>query len=327
MGGGMLANFKKQNARHIPCVIRRYAILLTQMLSWTVSFSENAGSLAAVRAAGPLTIAEERSLKPMDSFKECDVCPEMVVVPAGSFMMGSPPDVEGRFEREGPQHPATISRPFAVGRYEVSFVEWDACVEDNRACGYRPTDYGWGRGKRPVIYVSWNEIQSYLKWLNGKIGRTRAYRLPTEAEWEYAARAGTTTPFWWGRTISTDQANYYGLETYGGGSKGEYRAKTVPVDSFAPNPWGLYNVHGNVWEWVQDCWHPDFKNAPSDGSEWTQKECRSRVQRGGSWLNDPRFLRSASRRQRWAVLHRHTDGFRVVRSLITQADSEGIRPF
>jgi formylglycine-generating enzyme required for sulfatase activity len=211
----------------------------------------------------PLTLAEERALKPKDSFKECDDCPEMIVVPAGEFMMGSPDTEEGRNEYEGPQHRVTISRPFAVGKFEVTFAEWDACVAALR-CSHRPEEI-WKGGRQPVISVSWDDItREYLPWLNHKIRRGGVYRLPTEAEWEYAARAGTTTAFWWGSTISTSQANYDGSFAYGGGPKGEYRQQPLTVDSFAPNPWGLYNVHGNVWEWVQDCRIGDYPDALSE---------------------------------------------------------------
>src|SRR5262249_30260931 len=155
---------------------------------------------------------------------------------------------EGRFSDEGPQHEVRILRPFAVGRFAVTFDEWDACMADGGCNGYRPEDQGWGRGRRPVINVSWHGAQAYVAWLSRKTGQ--GYRLLTEAEWEYAARAGTTTPFWWGSAISADQANYDGSYVYRNGPKGEYRRQTVEVDSFRPNDWGLYQVHGNVWEWV-----------------------------------------------------------------------------
>jgi formylglycine-generating enzyme required for sulfatase activity len=186
---------------------------------------------ASPHNAKPLTIAEERTLKTGDSFKECEACPEMMVVPVGSFMMGSPPREEGPVSN-GEQRRVTIARPFAVGMFEVTFAEWDACVASG-GCKHEPGDEGWGRGKQPVINVSWNDItQQYLPWLSRKTGK--AYRLLSEAEWEYVARAGTTTPFSWGSSISTNQANYNGNYVYGRGSKGEYRGRTLPVDSFAP---------------------------------------------------------------------------------------------
>src|SRR5262245_45763768 len=246
------------------------------------------------RATGPLTAAEERALKPRDSFKECAECPEVVVVPTGSFTMGSPQAEAGTSTGEGPQRQVTIARPFAAGKFEVTFAEWDACVAE-RGCKQQP-DHGWGRTRQPmmpVMMVSWNDVtQQYLPWLSRKTGKT--YRLLTEAEWEYVARAGTTTPFWWGASISTSQANYDG-QPYAGGPKGENRSETVPVGSFPPNPWGLYDVHGNVWEWVQDCWNGNYNGAPSDGTARTTGDCATRIRRGGSWFEGPVDLRSANR--------------------------------
>ncbi len=197
----------------------------------------------------PLTAAKERALKAKDTFAECRECPEMVVVPAGSFLMGSPKSEDGNDGTEGPQHEVKIPRSFAIGKFEVTFAEWDACVAAG-GCKYRPGDQGWGRGKRPVINVSWNHVtKEYLPWLSRKTGKT--YRLPTEAEWEYAARAGTTTPFSTGETITPSQANFDGNHTYGGSARGISREKTIVVGSFQANAFGLYDVHGNVWEWVQ----------------------------------------------------------------------------
>jgi formylglycine-generating enzyme required for sulfatase activity len=254
--------------------------------------------------------------KPGRTFRDCPECPEMIVVPAGSFTMGSPPGEEGRSPDEGPQHRVTIARPLAVGKFEVTFAEWDACVAAG-GCTHRPDDRGWGRGKQPVINVSWNDVtQQYLTWLSGKTGKT--YRLLTEAEWEYAARAGTTTRFWWGSSISTSQANYNGNYTFGGSpKKGEDRQKTVPVDSFAASPWGLHNVHGNVWEWVEDCSHDNYQGAPTDGSAWTTScsESGHRVLRGGSWVAAPWNLRSAFRASYFTHFRYDYLGFRVARML------------
>ncbi len=271
------------------------------------------------RAAAPLTAAEERTLRPQDSFRECALCPEMVVVPAGSFTMGSSPaEIDAlvkeskteHYRSEGPQRRVTFARPFAVGRFEVTFAEWDACVAEG-GCRHNPGDQGWGRGKRPVINVSWDDITGeYLPWLSRKTGKS--YRLLSEAEWEYVARAETTTPFWWGSSISTSEANYNGSYTYGGGPKGESRQRTLPVDSFSANPWGFYNVHGNVWEWVQDCWNASYSGAPTDGSAWAIGDCGLRVLRGGSWANVP----GSSARGREASTPARVDfGFRVGRTL------------
>ena len=242
----------------------------------------------------------------------CDGCPEMAVIPAGSFMMGSPASEEGRRDREGPQHRVTL-RSFALGATEVTFDEWEACVRGGGCNGYRPGDQGWGRGSRPVIWVSWEDAQAYASWLSAETGA--AYRLPSESEWEYAARAGTTTPFHTGATISTDQANYDGDFTYGSGRLGTYRGRTTPVGTFAPNAFGLYDVHGNVFEWVEDCWHSDYAGAPNDGTAWTSGGNCRRVLRGGSWFYDPRPLRSAARRRNTSEGRLDYAGFRVARTL------------
>jgi formylglycine-generating enzyme required for sulfatase activity len=168
-------------------------------------------------------------LKPKDVFKECDKCPEMVVVPAGSFDMGSPRDEEGHDPVEEPRHKVTIAQPFSVGRFAVTFDEWDACVAGG-GCNRRLSDQGWGRGRRPVINVTWDDAKAYASWLSQRTGKP--YRLLTEAEREYIARAGTASPFWFGFSISTERANYNGNYTYNRGVKGEWRKKTVTVDAF-----------------------------------------------------------------------------------------------
>jgi formylglycine-generating enzyme required for sulfatase activity len=245
------------------------------------------------RAAVPLSPGEECALKPKNVFKECPECPEMVVVPAGSFTMGSPKTEPERNDDEGPQHKVTISKRLAVGRFTVTFAEWDACVADGGCNGYRLDDRAWGRGRMPVINVSWNDAQAYLSWLSKKTGKT--YRLLSEAEWEYSARAGTTTPFWQGATISTDQANYNGRYFYPGGKKGEFRGKTVPVDMFAPNAFGLYNVHGNVLQWCADA-KRTYTAAPMTDPLGPTENVAIRVQRGGGLAYAARGVRSAYRR-------------------------------
>ncbi len=265
----------------------------------------------AVTALSP---ERERALKPMDQFKECDDCPEMVVVPAGSFMMGSATSEPGRTTEEGPQHTVTLTRNFAVGRFELTFAEWDACVADGGCRGYKPDSQGWGRGRRPAINVSWDDAKAYVAWLTKATGKS--YRLLSEAEREYVTRAGTTTPFWWGNSISTAQANYSGTP-YEAGAKGEYRGRTVAVDSFEPNAWGLFQVHGNIYDWTEDCGHENYQGAPGDGSAWLTGDCTSRVIRGGSWDYDAAYLRSASRLA-YAIDTRDVWlGFRVGRSLLT----------
>jgi formylglycine-generating enzyme required for sulfatase activity len=208
----------------------------------------------------------------------------------------------------------TFSRQLAVGRFALTFDEWDACAADGGCNGYKSSDRGWGRERRPVINVSWHDAKEYAAWLSRKTGKT--YRLLSEAEREYVTRAGTTTPFWWGSSISTSQANYDGsYYTYGGSAKGEFRQKTLPVDSFQPNPWGLYQVHGNVWNWVEDCWNKSYQSAPSDGSAWTSGDCSQRVVRGGSWVNYPQLLRSANRGSVATDGRSDLRGFRVGRTL------------
>ncbi len=235
-------------------------------------------------------------------FQDCDFCPEMVVIPAGTFQMGSPASEEDRNDDEGPRHRVTL-RSFALGVKEVTFDEWDACVRAGGCNGYRPDDEGWGRGARPVIRVNWENAQTYVSWLSEITGAQ--YRLPSESEWEYATRAGTTTPFHTGSTISTDQANY-----------DRNRGRTTPVGKFAPNSFGLYDVHGNVWEFVEDCWHDDYSGAPSDGTAWTHGgSCVYRVLRGGSWSDDSREVRSAHRIWGTTWVAFRFIGFRVSRTL------------
>ena len=266
------------------------------------------------RMSGDLAIRDALGvLEAGDVFRDCDTCPEMVVVPAGTFMMGSPASEEARDGDEGPMHQVTIAQPFAVGKYEVTFAEWEACVTGGGCNGYRPGDNGWGRGRRPVINVSWEDVQAYVRWLSEQTGEV--YRLLSEAEWEYVARAGTTTPFHTGTTISTEQANYDGNFAYGSGRNGEYRGKTVPVGRFPANAFGLYDVHGNVWEWTQDCWNKSYAGAPSNGGAWERGACSRRVRRGGSWSNDPRLLRSATRYGNTAGNRINLNGVRLARTL------------
>ncbi|MGD9828253.1 MAG: bifunctional serine/threonine-protein kinase/formylglycine-generating enzyme family protein [Hyphomicrobiaceae bacterium] len=245
-------------------------------------------------------------------FKDCEGCPEMVVVPPGRYLMGSPPGEAGHSANEAPQHPVTISKPFAVSRFEVTFEEWQACVAEE-ACELSDADPSWRRAGHPVVYVSWDDAKAYVAWLSRKTGQS--YRLLTEAEWEYVARAGTTTPFWWGTSVTSAQANFDGTGTGAAGGKGLYRRRTLPVASFAPNPWGLYNVHGNIWEWVEDCWTPGYGGSPADGAPRTSGDCLVRVTRGGSWLSDPSNLRAADRVWNRSDLRAAYIGIRVARTL------------
>ena len=236
--------------------------------------------------------------KDFEQRKECDDCPLMVAVPAGEFRMG-----DGRYRRGSPIRSVSIKR-FAVGVHEVTFSQWDACHRAG-GCETNPRDNGWGRGNRPVIDVSWDDAIQYVDWLSSKTGKE--YRLLSESEWEYAARAKTKSPFYTGSSISTDQANYRNS-----------RGRTVEVGTLRNdgNRFGLYDVHGNVWEWVEDCWHGNYSGAPQDGSAWTHDgDCGKRMFRGGSWENSSEHVSSAyrwgaDRRRRAASL-----GFRVARTL------------
>jgi formylglycine-generating enzyme required for sulfatase activity len=256
---------------------------------------------------GPLSAERERSLRPKDSFKECDKCPEMIVIPAGNFVMGSPTAEAGRDIDESPQHAVAIAKLFAVAKFDLTFDEWDACIDDGGCNGRKPQDQGWGRGRQPVINVSWDNTTDYLGWLSRKIGK--AYRLLTEAEWEYAARAGSTTAYYWGNEIGKANANCDGC-----GSNWD-NEQTSPVGSFAANGFGLYDMAGNVWRWIQDCYHDSYNGAPTDGSAWDSADCQSRVIRGGSWISKPPLLRSAGRFRNTRSSRSNLLGFRVARTL------------
>jgi formylglycine-generating enzyme required for sulfatase activity len=262
----------------------------------------------ALMNAHPLQIAQERALKPKDNFQECSNCPEMIVVPAGNFTMGSSETEMYREQDEGPQHYVTIARPFAVSKFELTFAEWDACVAHGD-CIPQVRDNGWGRGRQPVINVSWDDAQSYVAWLSRITGKT--YRLLSEAEYEYAARAGTKTAYPWGDAIGKNNANCESC-----GSQWD-RKQTAPVGSFAANQFGLYDLAGNVLEWVEDCYHNNYSAAPADSSAWMTGDCQFRVVRGGSWYYVPVYLRSA-RRLRYSIGNRlNFLGFRVARTLLT----------
>ena len=256
---------------------------------------------------------QQRERQPGARLRDCEACPELVVVPSGSFTMGSPETEWGRFNNEGPQRRVTIAEPFAVGVYEVTFGEWDACVSEGGCNGYQPHGEGWGRGVHPVINVSWDDARAYVQWLSQRTGKR--YRLLSESEWEYVARAGTMEPFHTGETISADQANYDSSYTYGSGQKGRYRGRTVQVGTFSPNAFGLHEVHGNVWEWTQDCWNEDYTGAPTDSRARETGECEQRVVRGGSWGDVPWLLRSADRGNNEPGIRDPKIGFRIARTL------------
>jgi formylglycine-generating enzyme required for sulfatase activity len=289
-----------------------------------------------------LTPDAEAALTPGRSFRECaprlqneDHCPDMVVVPAGTFEMGSgsadndaqtgqsppssrPSSTASSDQTMMPRHRVTIGKRFAVSKFELTFAEWDICVETGGCNGYRPSDASWGGGDRPVINVSWDDAQRYVAWLSKVTGKS--YRLLTEAEYEYAARAGTTTDYPWGNDVGTNNAHCLGC-----GSPWDHKQQTAPVGaftangfvgSFPPNKFGLYDMVGNVWEWVEDCYHPNYQDAPADGSAWEASgACSNRVVRGGAWNNSSINLRSADRDYTPPVNRSYHLGFRVARTL------------
>ncbi len=296
--------------------------------SWLTSAS------AAVLVVGS-ALAQNDALAPgevtRDTLGNGELGPEMVILPAGQFLIGSPDDEPGRRDLEGPQTQIMFARPFAMGRYELTWNEWEACVaaggcEDNSDKAYATNpgpdawtgDAGYGRGTRPVINVSFADAEDYVRWLSAETGHT--YRLPSEAEWEYAARAGTTGRFSWGDVDPTcepgqeNTANFSGPNT--GMLEGCLGRRTSPVGYSAPNPFGLYDMHGNVREWVVDCFHVSFEGIPTDGSAWLTDCARGgegNVFRGGSFTAGAAQLRSASRQ---ATTRREVNmGFRIVREL------------
>ena len=312
------------------------AVLKELCRIFEVEADDDAIAAAIAEATGvpgirPDQMPKKRARNPGDTFRDCPECPELVVVPAGSFMMGSPVGERGRFIHEGPLHEVRIDYPLAIGVYAVTFDEWDACVSDGGCGGYGPSDKdrgrgtdrgvmwaslasagdpggkGWGRGTRPVINVSWEDAQMYVKWLSWKTGK--GYRLLSESEWEYVARAGTRTRYWWGDEIDRNRANCNEC-----GSRWDNK-RTAPVGSFSANEFGLYDVHGNVQEWVEDCWNDSYDGAPMDGSAWESGGCIVRVLRGGSWNNKPRKLRSAHRDRNTSGSRGGGFGFRVARTL------------
>ena len=231
--------------------------------------------------------------------------PEMVVIPAGGFRMGSASGLNWGWEE--PVHAVRIGKPFALGRREVTFAEWDACAAAGGCGGYLPADQGWGRGNRPVIRVTWTRARAYASWLSRETGRS--YRLPSESEWEYAARAGTVAKYSWGNGIGRARANCDGCGSRWDGDR------TAPVGSFAANAFGLHDMHGNVREWVEDCWNESYAGAPTDGSAWLRGDCTQRVLRGGSWYSSSRTLRAAYRYGSSTDYFFNTTGFRVARTL------------
>ena len=246
--------------------------------------------------------ADDIDYSPGTVFQDCDYCPELVVVPNGIYVMG----LGGTTEAENPRHRVTIRKPFAIGRYEVSFNEWEACMTDG-GCDHDPDDHKWGRGTRPVINVKFGQVEKYLNWLSEATGQT--YRLPSESEWEYAHRGGTTTTYPWGNELGINLANCKDC-------KSMWSAKgTAPVGSFEANAYGLFDTVGNAFEWTADCWNPNHENAPADGSARTDGDCKQRVMRGGSFYYFSKVARSSYRAKNRKEVNSYWLGFRVVREL------------
>ena len=281
---------------------------------------EAADILARVRDLNPeaqgVAVREQRLAGARQSVLERDYAGEMVDIPGGTFRMG---DLSGEGDDdERPVHTVTVPA-FRMGKYEVTFAQWDACVADGGCGGYRPDDEGWGRGNRPVINVSWEDAQSYIDWLNHKTGGK--FRLPTEAEWEYAARAGSTTKYHFGDSesqlcryanhadSSTDYSNRNKSCSDGVGER------TATVGRYQPNSYGTYDMHGNVWEWVQDCWNDSYVGAPTDGNAWTRGDCSRRVYRGGSWYNTLGGATSAYRNKDPRIDRYSHLGFRLAQDI------------
>ena len=296
--------------------------------------------LMTIMLAGMLFVSHPASAQDRRApdFTDCPECPTMIASPAGRFVMGSPATEPGRFQSEGPRHRVSV-RAFALGKYAVTNAEF---LDFLRETGYQPDPcdpnlgLSWrspGHGDayppgetpapplEPAVCLSWNDAEAYIAWLNGKVrslpsathARPGPYRLPSEAEWEYAARAGTDTARWWGNAIGSGNADCIGCGSSWDGTL------LAPAGSFGPNPFGLYDMLGNVWQWVEDCWHESYAGAPDDGRAWTAGDCTKRVLRGGSWNNVPVFIRSASRSGGDAS-GRDFDqslyaGFRIARSL------------
>jgi formylglycine-generating enzyme required for sulfatase activity len=279
--------------------------------------SATAPPKAVVAALAPSISAVIHASADVKSFKDCETCPEMVLVPRGAALIGSPVQETARMPQEPAPSEAVIPAPFAVGRYDVTFDEWDACVAEGGCNAWRPGDFNWGRGRQPTIFVSWKDAKAYVDWLAKKTGKP--YRLLSETEWEYAARGCATVtcpnqPFWFG-AITPELANYDARYAYAGSPKGLARKRAVPADDGAANPFGLVNMLGNVRQWVEDCWSANPGAPPAGGVARLDGDCADRVTRGGSFDDKPQDLRAAARS--WDTIDTRSQkiGFRVARAL------------
>jgi formylglycine-generating enzyme required for sulfatase activity len=277
----------------------------------TVACVALGGCAAGLQGGSLFGGSSSASAQPGASFRDCATCPEMVVIPPGSFTMGSPAGEEFRRDHER-EHKVTIAYKFAVSKTEVTWDQWEACVRDGACDGAaidtalrldregkpNPDFKDWGRGNRPVVGVSWYDAQTYVGWLNKKTSAGDAYRLLSEAEWEYAARGGTTTAFPWGDKLDHNYGNF-GIPGPGLGGKAEGRDtwldQTAPTASFPANAFGLHDMHGNAFEWIEDCYEADLTKLPADGSANKTGSCSSRMFRSGSFISNPVMHRSANR--------------------------------
>lgn len=257
--------------------------------------------VAATTTETPASPVEDTPTRvPGYTFNDCNGCPDMTVLAGGLFVMGSPANEPGRGRDEGPQREVSVS-PFAMGKFEVTFAQWDACLAGGGCNGYSPPDGGWGRGDRPVTGVSWDDAEAYISWLNAQAGGDD-YRLPSEAEWEYAARAGQESAYAFGARVTQTQATFRARQT-------------TPVGTHEANAFNLYDMHGNAGEWVEDCYAPNYDLAPIDGVAVQADECRRRVYRGGSFNDQAPVLRAAARRFNETTSRTQGIGFRVARTL------------
>ena len=289
--------------------------------------------LTSFESARSQSSAVPSEMKAGDTFSECRNCPEMIVLPAGGFLMGSPEDEPLRRENEQ-QHRIRFAQPFAMSRTPVTWDQWEACVRDDWCDGLavelalttlpngetNPNFTDKGRGTRPVVGVSWFDAQAFVGWLNHKAGVDDLYHLPSEAEWEYGARAGSTTSFPWGAELDYDHGNFGKYEDgLGGHAEGRdtWVDETSPVGSFPPNDFGLYDMHGNIFEWVEDCYEEDLTGAPADGSANKNGNCANRVFRSGTFLSNMYMQRTARRAAPYVATQRGRNylGFRVARIL------------
>lgn len=269
--------------------------------------------------------ATAQEATPGTTFRDCPTCPEMVVIPAGEFTMGSPKEESGQVD-EKPQRKVTIAKPLAVSKFEVTFDQWDACTADGKCP--KASDDDMGRADRPVINVSWEDAQVYAAWLSQKTGKK--YRVPSESEWEYAARGGTTTPWHWGVSETSEgspraceYANVHDVTSreahpmyvWSNHPCTDGFAETAPVGKFKPNAYGLHDMAGNVREWVLDCHMGDYSKSPTDGSASTDPNCTKRIVRGGGWIDGFQTVRPAYRHTYEGEFRGSQVGIRVVRDM------------